>query len=218
MYVFIYFIFFQAAVKPLQTSNASTGAAWYKSSSAISKPTSQSYIVKTSTRDSSDDWDSPGEESPSGDNFVTSDGLKMAEQGPAEMEPVPEKPVDFEMLPLLRPSGDKVYRRPAKNKEQLDSGGTPETSAGGGASKPTAGPGRSGSGVAGSSEVKATTGRGRVRDYTVLHPSCVSVCNVTIQDSLDRSMDEFVNTAPADLGEAGTFRRKTDTQAAKPTR
>ncbi|XP_076838857.1 uncharacterized protein LOC143484157 isoform X2 [Brachyhypopomus gauderio] len=69
----------------------------------------------------------------------------------------------------------------------------------------------------GGSEVKAA-GRSRVRDYTVLHPSCVSACNVTIQDSIDRSMDEFVNTPPTDLGEAGTFRRNTDAQLSKPTR
>uniref|UniRef100_A0A8L0DQR4 Wings apart-like protein homolog n=1 Tax=Oncorhynchus mykiss TaxID=8022 RepID=A0A8L0DQR4_ONCMY len=62
-------------------------------------------------------------------------------------------------------------------------------------------------------------GRGRVRDYTVLHPSCLSVCNVTIQDSIERSMDELITSAPpADLGEAGRLRKKADIPPAKPTR
>uniref|UniRef100_A0A8C8F3R8 Wings apart-like protein homolog n=1 Tax=Oncorhynchus tshawytscha TaxID=74940 RepID=A0A8C8F3R8_ONCTS len=60
---------------------------------------------------------------------------------------------------------------------------------------------------------------GRVRDYTVLHPSCLSVCNVTIQDSIERSMDELITSAPpADLGEAGRLRKKADIPPAKPTR
>uniref|UniRef100_A0A674E2N3 Wings apart-like protein homolog n=1 Tax=Salmo trutta TaxID=8032 RepID=A0A674E2N3_SALTR len=60
---------------------------------------------------------------------------------------------------------------------------------------------------------------GRVRDYTVLHPSCLSVCNVTIQDSIERSMDELITSAPpADLGEVGRLRKKADIPPAKPTR
>ncbi|XP_072546032.1 wings apart-like protein homolog [Salminus brasiliensis] len=215
------------AVKPLQTSsNASTGVAWYKSSSTVNKPISQPYIIKTSTKDSSDDWDSPGEDSLSGPGqgasthtSNTSDGLKSAEQAPAEAEPPPE-PIDFEQLPLLKPASNRIYRRPNRGREQPETSGAIETSTGVGASKPASAPvkGSSSTGVASGSEVKAAPGRGRVRDYTVLHPSCVSVCNVTIQDSIDRSMEEFVNTTPTDLGEAGTFRRKTDSQAAKPTR
>uniref|UniRef100_A0A667ZBH7 Wings apart-like protein homolog n=1 Tax=Myripristis murdjan TaxID=586833 RepID=A0A667ZBH7_9TELE len=62
-------------------------------------------------------------------------------------------------------------------------------------------------------------GRGRVRDYTVLHPSCLSVCNVTIQDSMERSMDELVTpAAPSDLGEAGQMKKKSDVPPPKPTR
>ncbi|XP_077438227.1 wings apart-like protein homolog [Vanacampus margaritifer] len=64
----------------------------------------------------------------------------------------------------------------------------------------------------------AGRGGGRVRDYTVLHPSCVSVCNVTIQDSIERSADELVMSAtPADLGDAGQMKKKSDVQP-KPTR
>uniref|UniRef100_A0A1W7RBJ4 Wings apart-like protein homolog n=1 Tax=Agkistrodon contortrix contortrix TaxID=8713 RepID=A0A1W7RBJ4_AGKCO len=57
-------------------------------------------------------------------------------------------------------------------------------------------------------------GAGRTRDYTVLHPSCLSVCNVTIQDTMDR-MDEFASATPADLGEAGRLRKKADLATAK---
>lgn len=65
----------------------------------------------------------------------------------------------------------------------------------------------------------AGRGGGRVRDYTVLHPSCVSVCNVTIQDSVERSIDELVPPAtPADLGEAGQMKKKSDVQPTKPAR
>ncbi|XP_065495169.1 wings apart-like protein homolog isoform X2 [Caloenas nicobarica] len=57
---------------------------------------------------------------------------------------------------------------------------------------------------------------GRTRDYTVLHPSCLSVCNVTIQDTMER-IDEFTTAAPTDLGEAGRLRKKADIAMAKTT-
>nr|XP_054098951.1 wings apart-like protein homolog isoform X1 [Callithrix jacchus] len=58
---------------------------------------------------------------------------------------------------------------------------------------------------------------GRTRDYTVLHPSCLSVCNVTIQDTMERSMDEITASTPADLGEAGRLRKKADIATSKTT-
>ncbi|XP_071986591.1 wings apart-like protein homolog isoform X2 [Engystomops pustulosus] len=58
---------------------------------------------------------------------------------------------------------------------------------------------------------------GRTRDYTVLHPSCLSVCNVTIQDSMERSMDEFTTSPSTDLGEAGRLRKKADLATTKTT-
>ncbi|KAM4032287.1 wings apart-like protein homolog isoform 2-T3 [Anomaloglossus baeobatrachus] len=58
---------------------------------------------------------------------------------------------------------------------------------------------------------------GRTRDYTVLHPSCLSVCNVTIQDSMERSIDEFTTSPSSDLGEAGRLRKKADLATAKTT-
>ncbi|NWU93436.1 WAPL protein, partial [Upupa epops] len=57
---------------------------------------------------------------------------------------------------------------------------------------------------------------GRTRDYTVLHPSCLSVCNVTIQDTMER-IDEFTTAAPTDLGEAGRLRKKADMATTKAT-
>ncbi|XP_034040403.1 wings apart-like protein homolog [Thalassophryne amazonica] len=66
----------------------------------------------------------------------------------------------------------------------------------------------------------AGRGGGRVRDYTVLHPSCLSVCNVTIQDSIERSSIEelVVPAAPADLGEAGQMKKKSDVLPSRPAR
>ncbi|XP_009684293.1 wings apart-like protein homolog isoform X1 [Struthio camelus] len=55
---------------------------------------------------------------------------------------------------------------------------------------------------------------GRTRDYTVLHPSCLSVCNVTIQDTMER-IDEFTTATPTDLGEAGRLRKKADIATTK---
>ncbi|KAE8591261.1 hypothetical protein XENTR_v10018366 [Xenopus tropicalis] len=57
----------------------------------------------------------------------------------------------------------------------------------------------------------------RTRDYTVLHPSCLSVCNVTIQDSMERGVDEFTATPTTDLGEAGRLRKKADLATTKTT-
>ncbi|KAM8924851.1 wings apart-like protein homolog isoform 2-T2 [Pelodytes ibericus] len=62
-----------------------------------------------------------------------------------------------------------------------------------------------------------TRAPGRTRDYTVLHPSCLSVCNVTIQDSMERSIDEFTTTPNTDLGEAGRLRKKADMATTKTT-
>uniref|UniRef100_A0A673LSZ8 Wings apart-like protein homolog n=1 Tax=Sinocyclocheilus rhinocerous TaxID=307959 RepID=A0A673LSZ8_9TELE len=186
-----------------------SNSSWSRSSVTVSKPVSQISSLKTHSRNISVEWDPFGEDSPPGAGEGSStqagnstDGLKSSEQCPAEPEP-PVEPVDFEQLPLLKPSSDRVYRRP-RNKG-TDTSALVKSAA---------------AGVAGSSEVKPA-GRGRVRDYTVLHPSCVSVCNVTIQDSIERmerSVDDFVSPVQADIGEAGTFRRKTDTQPSKPTR
>uniref|UniRef100_A0A1A8FZD8 Wings apart-like protein homolog n=1 Tax=Nothobranchius korthausae TaxID=1143690 RepID=A0A1A8FZD8_9TELE len=74
-------------------------------------------------------------------------------------------------------------------------------------------------------DAKTTSGRGRMRDYTVLHPSSISMCNVTIQD---RAVEEFSTDAvPASggsgaasgsatqLGEMGWQRKKPEGQNAR---
>lgn len=198
------------------------GGSWSKPSVLVSKPLSQTSSLKTHSRNFSDVWDSPPEDSPPGAGEGSSaqpgnssDAFKSSEPCPAEPEP-PVEPVDFEQLPLIKPSSSRVYKRPNQNKG-LDSS-VIEVSSSAASSAPPPNPVKTSvAGVSGSSEVKPA-GRGRVRDYTVLHPSCVSVCNVTIQDSIERSVDDFVTPVQADIGEAGTFRRKTDAQPAKPTR
>ncbi len=117
---------------------------------------------------------------------------------------------------LIRNSNCRTYRRPNKqgsgkasdssgfassvfgtNLPKLTSDGSNKTTGGGG-------------------------GRGRTRDYTVLHPSSMSMCNVTIQD---RGVEEYTtNAAPSsgsstagsgstsEVGEAGWQRKKTEQQ------
>ncbi|XP_030642480.1 wings apart-like protein homolog [Chanos chanos] len=207
--------------KPVQTPSNS-GSAWYKVASVTDrKPSAQSYIIKTlpTAKDSSDGWDSPEEDSLDDADMEGSSGSVQDKDPSSSDVPKPEEeveaPVDFEQLPLLKSASSRVYRRPNRHKETEDAGVVEA----GSRTKPdhvlTA---KTNSAVGTASSEAKPAGRGRVRDYTVLHPSCVSVCNVTIQDSMERSVEEFTSTVPADIGEAGTFRRKTDTQPAKPTR
>uniref|UniRef100_A0A671YS96 Wings apart-like protein homolog n=1 Tax=Sparus aurata TaxID=8175 RepID=A0A671YS96_SPAAU len=124
------------------------------------------------------------------------DGLPSEEMKNAEQEPPPEPVDNIPPSPFtLRASNCKKYQRPGKPNKM-----SPEP-----AENDTAKP--------------AGRGGGRVRDYTVLHPSCLSVCNVTIQDSIERSIDELVTpAAPADLGEAGQMKKKSDAPPPKPSR
>lgn len=62
---------------------------------------------------------------------------------------------------------------------------------------------------------KSSTAR-TARDTITLPSSYLSPCNVTLQDTTDRSMDEFTSS-PADLGEAGRLRKKTEAAAGKTT-
>ncbi|XP_043535182.1 wings apart-like protein homolog isoform X2 [Chiloscyllium plagiosum] len=62
---------------------------------------------------------------------------------------------------------------------------------------------------------KTSTAR-TAKDTITLPSSYLSPCNVTLQDTTDRSMDEFT-TGPADLGEAGRLRKKTEAAASKTT-
>nr|XP_020484515.2 wings apart-like protein homolog [Labrus bergylta] len=112
---------------------------------------------------------------------------------------------------LIRNSNCRTYRRPNKQGagKASDSSGfdLPKTTSDGSNKTTGGGGGR---------------GRGRTRDYTVLHPSSVSMCNVTIQE---RGVEEFsTDAAPssgssgagagstAEVGEAGWQRKKTEQQ------
>uniref|UniRef100_A0A8C8F4D5 Wings apart-like protein homolog n=1 Tax=Oncorhynchus tshawytscha TaxID=74940 RepID=A0A8C8F4D5_ONCTS len=142
-------------------------------------------------------------QSSSSKDGLSSGGMKSAEhESPAEpvVDNIPPSPF------LLRPSNTRKYIRPNSPAALIPKSVSTArgcTNAITTVAKPATKP----------------AGRGRVRDYTVLHPSCLSVCNVTIQDSIERSMDELITSAPpADLGEAGRLRKKADIPPAKPTR
>uniref|UniRef100_A0A8C5HRG0 Wings apart-like protein homolog n=1 Tax=Gouania willdenowi TaxID=441366 RepID=A0A8C5HRG0_GOUWI len=121
--------------------------------------------------------------------FTDAPSEPATETPPAPVENIPPSPF------TLRPSNCKKYQRPTRyNLQSSESFENNAKSAGRG-------------------------GGGRVRDYTVLHPSCQSVCNVTIQDSMERSMDELVSPViPSDVGEAGKMKKKSDVPAPKPSR
>lgn len=196
------------------------------------KPPSQFTSLKTLPKDPSDGWNSegsqrsssPGEDSLQGrDDSGESEGPSgvAQEQGDGAAAPPQPEPLDFDQLPLLKSASNRTYHRPMRHKDLGDGAeGSAAKSAPAVASAATSAPASSsGAAAPSSAPPQKTAGRGRVRDYTVLHPSCVSVCNVTIQDGIERTADELTSSAPpADLGEAGTFRRKTDAAPAKPTR
>ncbi|XP_029977315.1 wings apart-like protein homolog isoform X2 [Sphaeramia orbicularis] len=115
---------------------------------------------------------------------------------------------------VLRNSNCRTYRRPNKqgSGKASDSGGFSSTVFGANLPKSTSEGGNKTTGG----------GRGRTRDYTVLHPSSMSMCNVTIHD---RGVEELGGDgAPSggssgagsgsttDLGEAGWQRKKTEQQ------
>uniref|UniRef100_A0A669EU37 WAPL cohesin release factor n=1 Tax=Oreochromis niloticus TaxID=8128 RepID=A0A669EU37_ORENI len=159
------------------------------------------------------------------------DGLLSDEMKGAEVEPsaeAPPEPVDnIPPSPFtLRASNCKKYQRPGRpnksSSEFAESNSNKSTDAASAQDKPNSALSAGASSTAASAKTAAKPagrGGGRVRDYTVLHPSCLSVCNVTIQDSMERSIDELVSLAPpADLGEAGQMKKKSDAPPPKPTR
>ncbi|KAE8280804.1 Wings apart-like protein-like protein Friend of EBNA2 protein WAPL cohesin release factor [Larimichthys crocea] len=182
-----------------------------------SMQTSETPTLKLST-------DAPG----GSRDFQTSssyDGLPSEEIRNEEQEPPPEQVDNIPPSPFtLRASNCKKYQRPGKpNKMSSEpaenNSSKPAASA---QDKPNSVLSASASSTGASTKTAAKPagrGGGRVRDYTVLHPSCLSVCNVTIQDSIERSIDELVTpAAPADLGEAGQMKKKSDAPPPKPTR
>lgn len=121
-------------------------------------------------------------------------------QGDLDLPVEPSESQDHSQS-LLRASNCRTYCRPNKSKPSA-LGGT-ANSDGAGSAKTSDGEGKS---------------RGRTRDYTVLHPSSMSACNVTIQDSMDRGMEEYTASTPtSDPGEAGRLRKKAEPET-KPAR
>ncbi|XP_069549006.1 wings apart-like protein homolog [Brachyistius frenatus] len=159
------------------------------------------------------------------------DGLLSEEMKDAELEPPtepPPQPVDS--IPtspfILRASNSKKYQRPGRpyktSSDPPENNSNRPTDPASAQDKPNSVLSASASSTAASAKTAAKPagrGGGRVRDYTVLHPSCLSVCNVTIQDSIERSIDELVTpAAPADLGQAGQMKKKSDAPPPKTTR
>uniref|UniRef100_A0A8C9SJN3 Wings apart-like protein homolog n=1 Tax=Scleropages formosus TaxID=113540 RepID=A0A8C9SJN3_SCLFO len=221
----------------LGESTGKDSYSWYKNvSESDKKPVPQTTTLKTEAKDSYASWNSvlgfsPSPSSEEVDSPATwldsSDTTKSegtsdlggdlsgtaesGELGAAQPE-VPIDPADFEdpSQAIVRPPNCRTYHRPSKARQTSGMDGSegkpPGAGGGPGSLKPSS-----------AADGKAS-GRGRTRDYTVLHPSSLSVCNVTIQDSMDRSMDEFTTATPADLGEAGRLRKKTEAAPDKPAR
>lgn len=117
---------------------------------------------------------------------------------------------------LVRNSNCRTYRRPNKQGSVKGSDSGDFASTVFGTDRPTSDRNKASGGGG---------GRGRTRDYTVLHPSSVSMCNVTIQD---RGVEEFSSDAApsggsggagsgstTELGEAGWQRKKSEQQSTR---
>uniref|UniRef100_A0A6Q2XP78 Wings apart-like protein homolog n=1 Tax=Esox lucius TaxID=8010 RepID=A0A6Q2XP78_ESOLU len=219
---------------------------WYRNASeSDKKPIAQTTTLKSEAKEAYDNWDtvmglgptSPSPEPPRNPPLsmfgsVGDYGLGLEREDKSSPEPTPSYEVGqggFEVpvepsesqdhsQSLLRASTNcRTYRRPNKGKQPGDSGYDSVSSTS------TAFSGGSGSGLLGSINTENSTKPavcGRTRDYTVLHPSCLSVCNVTIQD---RVMEEYTPPAAVaspltDLGEAGRLKKKTEPAQAKPPR
>lgn len=160
----------------------------------------------------------------SGDLQNPYDGHLSEENRNAEdlsIEPSPEIVDNIPPSPFtLRASNCKKYQRPGRAcktlSEPAENNSHQPTNAASTQDKASTALSASSSAAAKTAAKPAGRGGGRVRDYTVLHPSCLSVCNVTIQDSIERGIDELATpAAPADLGEAGQMKKKSDPQPAK---
>ncbi|KAG5855371.1 hypothetical protein ANANG_G00048380 [Anguilla anguilla] len=184
---------------------------WYKNASeSDKKPVSQTTTLKTEAKDPFDSWSSL--------TAIRSTSPSAELRDPPPTWTSGYKTSGAKDDAASDPDGDFAHKPASGEAGQGDGEGAP-------ASRPPTAGQREESEPAARPRPRPTArpeskpgGRGRTRDYTVLHPSCLSVCNVTIQDSIERSMDEFIGTTSADPGEAGRLRKKTETAAAKPAR
>ncbi|TRY81638.1 hypothetical protein DNTS_034008 [Danionella cerebrum] len=102
--------------------------------------------------------------------------------------PVEPSEIEDHSQSMLRVSNCRTYCRPSKGKQP------------GGADKSQSDSIQISSGVlqnTGTENAGKPTNRGRARDFTVLHPSCISMFNVTIQDTMERSVEEFTSSNQA---------------------
>ncbi|KAM6441912.1 wings apart-like protein homolog isoform 2-T2 [Liasis olivaceus] len=174
------------------------------------------------------DWEDENEDAQRGEYMLGFDDEPLAEIKNKDEDLVkeetesPKEAINEELMQtVLRPSNCRTYCRSNKTKLQgmtnfdklLDGTLQPLAKANSDSNTDGVNPIRK---VALSSGTSFKGTVGRTRDYTVLHPSCLSVCNVTIQDTMDR-IDEFATATPTDLGEAGRLRKKADIATAKTT-
>nr|XP_003466131.1 wings apart-like protein homolog isoform X1 [Cavia porcellus]XP_013004080.1 wings apart-like protein homolog isoform X1 [Cavia porcellus]XP_013004081.1 wings apart-like protein homolog isoform X1 [Cavia porcellus] len=204
-----------------------TNDTWNSQCEKRSESPSEMSPVKGTVRTGLYEWDNDFEDIRSEDDILALDTdplLEMKDEDlKTRLENLDEAIEEDMVQSVLRPSNCRTYCRANKAKASQGASSfdklmdcTSQALA-----KANSQPGKDGlnqakkGGAGCGTSVRGTVGR--TRDYTVLHPSCLSVCNVTIQDTMERSMDEFTASTPADLGEAGRLRKKADIATSKTT-
>ncbi|KAF1504175.1 hypothetical protein FQV17_0008572, partial [Megadyptes antipodes antipodes] len=174
------------------------------------------------------EWEDETEDTRTGEYVLDFDSEPLSEMKSKDEEcdkedtENPKEAISEELVQTIpRPSNCRTYCRSNKAKQQgatnfdklMDGTSQSLSKANNESNNDGLNPGRKVS-VSSGTSFRGTVGR--TRDYTVLHPSCLSVCNVTIQDTMER-IDEFTTAAPTDLGEAGRLRKKADIATTKTT-
>uniref|UniRef100_A0A8D1ATL6 WAPL cohesin release factor n=1 Tax=Sus scrofa TaxID=9823 RepID=A0A8D1ATL6_PIG len=204
-----------------------TNDTWNSQHGKRSESPSETSPIKGSIRTGLYEWDNDFEDIRSEDCVLSLDSGPVLEMKDEDLknrlENLNEAIEEDIMQSVLRPSNCRTYCRANKAKSSqgassfdklMDGTSQASAKANSESSKDGLNQAKKGSVSCGTS-FRGTVGR--TRDYTVLHPSCLSVCNVTIQDTMERSMDEFTASTPADLGEAGRLRKKADIATSKTT-
>nr|XP_021491648.1 wings apart-like protein homolog isoform X5 [Meriones unguiculatus] len=204
-----------------------TNDTWNSQSGKRSESPSESCPVKGSVKTGLYEWDNDFEDVKSEDCILRLDNDSLLEMKDEDLknrlENLNEAFEEDIIQSVLRPNNCRTYCRANKAKSSqgasnfdklMDGTSQALAKANSESSKDGLNQAKKG-GVSCGTSFRGTVGR--TRDYTVLHPSCLSVCNVTIQDTMERSMDEFTASTPADLGEAGRLRKKADIATSKTT-
>lgn len=217
-----------AQIAEISVYNTETKDSWDSHIGKKDSPSEVSQRPKGSLITDFYEWEDENEDTQRGEYILSFDNEPLSQIKSKDEELIieemenPKEAMNEELMQsVLRTSNCRTYCRASKTKSQgatqfdklLDGPAQPLAKASHDSNTDCLNPVRK---VAFS---RGTSFRGtvaRTRDYTVLHPSCLSVCNVTIQDTMDR-MDEFATAAPPDLGEAGRLRKKADLATAKAT-